>query len=347
MNSCTSALLVGLLACEIGPGDEVIVPGYTFVAPIAAVAYTGATAVLAEIDESLTLDPEDVRQKITRRTKAVIAVHMLGVACNMDALTKLAKEHGVLLIEDCAQAAGGSFRNRALGTFGKFGAFSLNVFKTFTAGDGGVLCTDDEELFRRAFAIHDHGTRPYRLGVADDDALLGLNLRMHELTGAVAGVQLARLAGILKRLRDNRAVLREAIGVLPAARERPDADPDGSCATVICYTFRTVEMATRAGQAVSTMPLSRSGKHNYANIPQLGRPVRRLGVASTAAPSVRNHQPGALPRTDEILARTLGLSVGVVDSYLGTGIGVRIVDSQESIKAFGQAVRRRLTEVLP
>src|ERR1051325_8760136 len=118
VNSCTSALLAGLSALGVGPGDEVIVPGYTFIASIAAIAYARAIPVLAEIDDSLTLDPSDVERRITSRTKAILAVHMLGAPCDMDALIHIADRHGLLIIEDVAQACGGSYRGRPLGSLG-------------------------------------------------------------------------------------------------------------------------------------------------------------------------------------------------------------------------------------
>jgi dTDP-4-amino-4,6-dideoxygalactose transaminase len=329
MNSCTSALLVGLWAAGIGPGAEVIVPGYTFVASIAAIAYAGATPVLAEIDESLNLDPEDVRRKLTSRTRAIMAVHMMGSPCDLNGLTTIARESNLLLFEDCAQSAGGSYRGQALGTFGTFGCFSLNVFKTFTAGDGGVLLTNDTELYERAFAIHDHGARPHRVGVADANSLLGLNFRMHELTGAVAGAQLRKLPTILARLRQQKIKLRTAIGEVPCAQERLLHDTGGDCATVLAYTFDTAELARAVASRLGTITLATSGKHNYANIPQLASYATPGGIC----PPNFNAQPGTLPRTDDLLSRTVALSVGVVDSYLGTGFGINIRSGDDEISA--------------
>ena len=326
-NSCTSALLAGLLAAGVGPGDEVIVPAYTFIAPIAAVAHVGAVPVLTEVDQSLLLDPADAAARITPRTKAIIAVHMLGAPCDVDALASLAADRDVMLIEDCAQAGGGSFRGRYLGTIGRFGAFSLNVFKTFTAGDGGVLLTADRGLYELAFAYHDHGAAPLRQGVTDGPPVFGLNLRMHEVTGALALAQVRKLPGILRTLRRNKAALSMAIGELPGVRPLPVHDPDGECATVLCYTFDSPAQAGLAASRLGTITLDRSGKHNYANMPQLN---------SGAA------QPGRMPRTDDVLRRTIALSVGVVDSYLGTATGIDIgsgaVDIERTARRFREAV---------
>jgi dTDP-4-amino-4,6-dideoxygalactose transaminase len=328
-NSCTSALLAGLLAAGIGPGDEVIVPAYTFIAPIAAVAHAGATPVLAEIDESLLLDPVDLAARITPRTKAILAVHMLGAPCDLDALASVAGRHGVALIEDCAQAGGGSFRGRYLGTFGRFGAFSLNVFKTFTAGDGGVLLTADRDLFELAFAIHDHGAAPLRQGVTEGPPVFGLNLRMHELAGALALAQVRKLPQILRTLRQNKARLGAAVGKLPGVSERPVHDPDGECATVLCYLFDSAAHAARAAEGLGTITLDRSGKHNYANMPQL-----RQGDGTN---------PG-LPRTDDILRRAVALSVGVTDSYLGTATGIGLSSSAADIERMARQFRAVVIE---
>lgn len=332
MNSCTSALFSGLLAAGLQAGDEVIVPGYTFVASLASVAYAGGIPVLAEVDETLTLDVDDVADRITDRTRAVLAVHMLGAPCDLDALGALTDAHGLFLVEDCAQACGATFHGRAVGSAGRFGAFSLNVFKTMTAGDGGVLTTDDDDVYDRAFAIHDHGWRPLRNGVDDGSGPLGLNLRMHELTGAVALAQTRKLPDILAAARTRQAALRAAIGEVPGAVERRAHDASGDCGSVLAYTFDAAEDAARVAVALGTQTLAKSGNHVYSNMAAL-----RAGSVplSTALHDVIAHddpyRPGRLPRTDDLLARTIALSVGVVDSYLGTAFGVDVCADDAAI----------------
>ena len=151
VTSGTAALITALSALGIGPGDEVIVPGYTFIASMSSIIVARAVPVLAEIDESLTLDPADVEKRITPRTRAIMAVHMLGNPCNVDALKAVAEKHKLVFIEDAAQAFGGSYKGKRLGTIGKIGAYSFNIFKTINAGDGGMVVTDDDELYFRAF----------------------------------------------------------------------------------------------------------------------------------------------------------------------------------------------------
>ena len=161
-SSGTGAIMISALALGLKPGDEVIVPAYTFVASYSALIFLGLVPVLAEIDDSLTIDPEEISRRITPKTKAVMPVHMLGNPCDMAAIMAIADKRGLTVLEDACQAAGGTYRGRKLGSIGRMGAFSLNVFKTITAGDGGVVITDEPELYERAFGVHDQGHKPMR-----------------------------------------------------------------------------------------------------------------------------------------------------------------------------------------
>jgi dTDP-4-amino-4,6-dideoxygalactose transaminase len=350
VNSCTSALLTSLAALGVGPGDEVIVPGYTFIASIAAIVHRGAVPVLAEIDESLTLDPEDVARRITPATKAIVAVHMLGAPAAMDELRRIADDHGLFLIEDAAQACGGRYRGRALGTVGDAGAFSLNLFKIITSGDGGLLTIADDNAYERAFAFHDHGFKPLRQGIADADSLFGMNLRMHELSGAVALGQLRKIDDILETLRKQKTALSEAIGDLPGVVRRRMNDPDGECFSFLVLQFESVEAARAVATRLGTSTLIDSGRHYYGNMPQLLG--RRMPTASehpfgcAAHPTSQRYEPHMLPRTDDILGRSITLSVGVVDAYLGAGFGINPFSSPDEIAAVAGAVRSAVDEVV-
>jgi len=205
LNSGTSAILIGLSALGIGPGDEVIVPGYTFIASISAIFYARAIPVLAEVDNSLTINPDDIEKKITSKTKAIIPVHMLGNPCDMDAIMKIAKKHNLAVVEDCCQAVGGVYKNKRLGTFGDMGAYSLNWYKIITTGDGGAIGTNDDKLYEKAFGLHDQGHRPLRFGLeVGNRGIIGLNFRINELTGAVALAQLRKLNKIISILQKNK-----------------------------------------------------------------------------------------------------------------------------------------------
>ncbi len=146
VNSGTSAIVCALTGAGIGPGDEVIVPGYTYIATAAAVVGVGAVPVIAEIDESLGLDPKDVEKKITPYTKAIIPVYMQGVPARVDALVEVARKHNLKIVEDCCQCVGGKYKGRYVGTIGDAGAWSLNYYKVITTGEGGLVYTDDYDV---------------------------------------------------------------------------------------------------------------------------------------------------------------------------------------------------------
>jgi len=155
LNSCTSALISALVAAGIGPGDEVIVPAYTFFATCAAVVDARAIPIVAEVDGSLTMDPADFERKITPRTKAVIPVHMRGMPAKIDKICEIAKRKKIVVVEDVAQSNGGTFKGKPLGSFGDVGCFSLQFHKIITSGEGGILVTDSDLLYTRAQAYHD------------------------------------------------------------------------------------------------------------------------------------------------------------------------------------------------
>jgi dTDP-4-amino-4,6-dideoxygalactose transaminase len=225
VNAGSSALICALIGAGVGEGDEVIVPAYTWNATPNAVLATRAVPVLAEVDESLTLDPEDVERRITPRTRAILPVHMRGAPAAMDALVSIAERHGLVLIEDVCQSAGASFRGQRLGTFGDAGAFSLQFNKIITTGEGGVLITDRDDLLDLALDVHDCANS-VRRGVGLP-TYPGFNFRASELIGAVARVQLTRLDGLLERMRANHARLSAQVSTLPGLTFRRANDDDG------------------------------------------------------------------------------------------------------------------------
>jgi len=330
--SGSASLIASLLALGLSPGDEVIVPAYTFVASYSSIIFCGAVPVLAEIDESLNLDPEDVERRISPKTKAIMPVHMLGNPCDMDPILDLARRRGLVVIEDACQAAGASYRGRRLGTLGRIGAFSLNIFKTITAGDGGAVVTDDTGLYERAFAIHDQGHRPHRTGVeVGARSILGLNFRMNELTGAVALAQLRKLDRLVATLRQKKAKLKERIAGIPGVRFRKLHDPGGECATLCTVLFDDPARAGRVADRLGTTTVDRSGWHVYANMEHVNRWLAARG---------RPHGKGAYPRTDGILSRAINLSVGVVDAGLGAAFGINVLSTDDEIDRAATDFRR-------
>ena len=322
VTSGTSALIVALQALRIGPGDEVICPGYTFIASMSSIITVGAVPVLAEIDDSLTLDPKDVEKRITPKTKAIMAVHMLGNSCAMDELVAIAKKHKILLIEDTAQAFGGTYKGKYLGLFGDIGTYSFNVYKTINAGDGGLILMNDETVFKTAFAIHDQGHMPLRTGLeVGNRSIIGQNFRMNELTGAVLLAQFKKLDVLLERLRKIKAQFKDMLKAeLPNLQFRKLNDEEGDLATLLTVLLPTKEDADAVVKKIGSKTVSHSGWHVYSNMEQiLGKKQLAVGAPfrSKEFPTDVVYEKGMLPRTDDILNRAINISIGVVDAGLG------------------------------
>lgn len=338
-SSGTGSLLCCLAALGIGQGDEVIVPGYTFIASISTIAMMNATPVLAEIDDSLTIDPDKIEALITPRTKAIVPVHMLGNPCKMDKIMAIAKKHNLFVIEDCCQAVGASYKGKCVGTIGDMGAYSLNVFKTITTGDGGFVGCSDQDLYERAFGFHDQGHKPSRMGVeVGNRSIIGVNMRMNELSGAVALAQCRKLPAILTTLREKKALLKSKLQGLPGVGFRTIND-EGECATLLTLLFDTAERADAFCKKAGTAVIANSGWHVYNNMEQ----VLDKKTWTNAHPfhnCDRTYHKHMLPATDDILSRAVNISVGVVDKGLGSGTGININSTTEEIEAVAENIRK-------
>ncbi len=252
VTSGTAALVVGLQGIGVGPGDEVIVPAFTWISSPAAVCAVGGVPVVAEVDESLTLDPADVEAKITPYTKAIMPVHMRGTPSRMDALLEVARRHGLKVIEDTAQADGASFHGRRLGSLGDVGTFSLQFNKILTAGEGGMVITNDETIQRRMLLFHDVAAG-LRQGMPRDEIVWGINFRMPELLAAVMLVQLTRLDGMLTAMRQRKQMLLAGIRDVAASRgvtfqDVPDPAGDASVATI--FFVESAERSRKVAEAL-------------------------------------------------------------------------------------------------
>ncbi len=245
VSSGSAALKVALKAMDVGPGDEVIVPAFTFLATYEAVLEVGAIPIMADIDETLGLDPLDIPKKMTYRTKAVIPVHMCGAPANIDRIVKVASEKRLLVLEDNAQAAGGSFMGKKLGGFGDMGIFSFDYVKTMTTGEGGMVISNREDLYLRAEWYHDHGHdhNPNVSRALEGRTILGFNYRMSELQGAVGLAQLRKLDSFIELQRKNRDLISQALREVPNLNFRAMADPAGDTATFLGFNFPDEKMA--------------------------------------------------------------------------------------------------------
>ena len=325
VNSCTSALITALVAVGVEPGDEVIVPAYTFFATCAAVVAARAVPVICEVDASLTMDPEDLERKITPRTRAVMPVHMRGMPARMDRIMAIAALHKLKVVEDVAQAAGGSYRGRMLGSFGDAGAFSLQYHKIITSGEGGVLTTNGDLVYTRSQAYHDIAAcwRKDRFAPPEfeGEIFFGVNYRMSELHGAVAVAQLGKLDDILSRMRANKRRIKEGVGTLPGVRWRDVTDPEGD--TAVCLVFflpdasrvREVCLALKA-EGVDAHGVYDKGVpdwHMYQHWTILHRKMMpsRKGCPFDCPLTGKTpaYEPGACPQTEGHLARSVHIDV--------------------------------------
>ena len=268
MTSGHAALTSALIAMGIGPGDEVIVPAYTYISTAMAVVAAGAIPVIAEVDDTLTISPEDIKKKISKHTKAVIPVHIQGFPCNMDAILEIAKAHGLLVLEDACQADGGSYNGKRLGTIGDAGAFSFNYYKIVSCGEGGALLTNRRELFERALIYHDSSAVAFfgdQMRDFSTEGFCGNEYRSNELCAAVLNVQLSRLDSILFDLRKNKKYMMEQLK--DACEFIPSNDIAGDCGTTLALQFADEEAARhcKSGKGITgTLPID-TGKHVYTH----------------------------------------------------------------------------------
>jgi dTDP-4-amino-4,6-dideoxygalactose transaminase len=316
VSSGTAALMCCYAGLGMGPGDEVIIPGYTWIASALAPLHLGIVPVIVDIDASLTIDPAAVEAAITPRTRAIDPVHMNGLACDLDALRDIAKRHGLFLVEDACQADGGRWGGERLGAVGDMGAYSFNFYKVISCGDGGAFVARSREHLERAMIFHDGGCifRPHAkdFGV---ESFCGINLRGNEILAAILRAQLARLDGIvddLLRVRANVLAALRASGLEAIPLRGGDAAgtgaylglrfADGEEARAFCAAL------TASGRTTTYRPID-SGRHLYRNWEPV---MSRRGAWSAAADPFRHpantaaprYSPDALPRTLELLERT-------------------------------------------
>lgn len=312
VSSGTAALKVALLALGVGPGDEVIVPAFTFVASWEAVLDAGAIPVFAEIDETLGLDPEDLKKRITPKTKAVIAVHMLGAMARIDKIVEAAGS--IPVIEDTAQSCGGFYKGRHLGNFGKLGTFSFDSVKTLTTGEGGMVITSDLDLWTRSSEYHDHGHDHKPVGRGNESRnFFGFNYRMMELQGALGLAQLRKLPFIVESQRANKKRLKDHLAKIPGVGFRPLPDESGDTATFLIFSFESAEKAAKFNEVLGqnnagAVCFVKNNWHYYGKWEQLieqhspfagGFPFKQLDGGRAEYPA------DAFPRTTELLARHL------------------------------------------
>ena len=318
ISSGHGALVSALIALGIGPGDQVIVPAYTYMATATAVVEAGAIPVIAEVDETLTLDANDVERKITSATKAIMPVHIQGFPCNMDAIMKVAEKYNLKVIEDACQADGGTFNGRRLGAIGHAGALSFNCYKVITCGEGGALLTNDDKVFERALIYHDSNAVAFfgdQLSNVTTEPFCGTEFRVHEMSAAMLRVQLRRMDGILEDLRKNKNKIidacKDVVGFVPSH------DSMGDCGTTLALRFDTAEEAKAFSEKLSfktIIPIN-TGKHIYKHwTPIMEKrgafhPLMDPFKMEANRDIIPDYQLDMCPKTLDLLARTVYISI--------------------------------------
>jgi 8-amino-3,8-dideoxy-alpha-D-manno-octulosonate transaminase len=318
----TAALRMGLGAVGVGPGAEVIVPAVTFIASVGAIVANRARPVFAEVDETLQLDPNDLERCLTPRTRAIMPVHLGGTAVDMDPVLAFARKHNLKVVEDAAQSCGSFYKERHVGTLGDIGCFSFQLEKNITSGEGGIVVTDDPELFRRAVIYSDQGGQFWtsHAGVRDTvggQPLIGENLRMNEIAGAILDCQLQKLSEIMNRIERNTGIIRNALQEIKSLQFAPYSPERNRHSLGVLTYFPTGEQADKFAQALRAegVPAGKvyGGKPVYAAPQILNQWTITDGCpfnCSTYFPEPIQYSMGMCPRTEDLLNRGVSISVG-------------------------------------
>jgi 8-amino-3,8-dideoxy-alpha-D-manno-octulosonate transaminase len=340
VTSGTAALFTAMAALGVGPGDEVILPAWTWFACYDAIVLSGALPVFAEIDESFDIDPRDIEAKITPRTKVIMPVHLQGCPCDMDPILEIARRRKLRVLEDCAQCVGGRYKGKYVGTMGDIGIYSFQQSKTITAGEGGAVVASDPQFFERALRFHDVGMlqSPYAemLGGGLLAAFAACNFRMNEFTGAVLCGQLKKLETICTAVRRNAQKVREGIAGLPGLKLRKSPDLEGDLGVGVFLDLGTRERRDKYISALNAEGISASPPSGSAILPIAER-IEKKATVHPAWPSFQSPEGKAIrygreccPRTIDILGRHAGV---LMDP------GFRADDVEDIIRAIRKVCR--------
>jgi len=318
VTSGTTALMTAMAALEVGPGDEVILPAWTWYACYDAVLSAGALPVFAEVDESMNLDPNDIERHITPHTKVVMAVHILGAPADMDPILAIAKKHSLKVLEDCAQSVGVSYKGRPVGSIGHCGIYSFQVNKTISPGEGGAIVMSDPYLFERAARFHDCGfLRDGHAKVLGQPARMhdfaSCQYRMSEFTAAVLRAQLRKLDGIVADFRDKTTRVTAGIKDLPGIQFRKQNDPEGGLGNWVFINTSGKEQRDRFIAAMRAENVNAEEMGGSAILPiakhiekketlQPGWPSFTVGRGKTI-----QYGAAACPRTIDVWNRYVGI----------------------------------------
>jgi len=320
VSSGTGALVAGFAGLGLEPGDEVIIPAYTFIATPFSILANWLVPVLCEIDATMTMDTEHLRQCITPRTRAICPVHMRGFPCNMDEIMKIAEEHNLAVLEDVAQANGGSYKGKPLGTFGEVGCFSFQMYKIITAGEGGMVVMNDDRIFSRARTQQDCASR-YWLNTQDEIYdVYGENYRICELCAALGLAQYERLDSLLDQFRHCKKRILAGLEGVNGIELAPSHDPEGDVGIAVMFYTESIEKSREFAQALDAEGIPCGTMYNKGipdrHIFYYWPFVNQLPPDSRISPwncggkkSDVRYSPDMCPRTLDYLGRAITLNI--------------------------------------
>jgi 8-amino-3,8-dideoxy-alpha-D-manno-octulosonate transaminase len=322
VTSGSAALKVALTALDVGPGDDVLVPAFTFLATYEAVMEVGAIPIMVDIDDTLNLDPQEIEKKKTPYTKAVIPVHMCGSAAHIDQIVAIARKNNLLVLEDNAQGCGASFKGKKLGSFGDMGCFSFDYVKTVTTGEGGMVITNHLDLYHRAEWYHDHGHdhNPNVSRAMEGRTILGFNYRMNELQGALGLAQLRKLDYLIGEQKKNKKFIMDVLAGIPGVGFREKPDPEGDSATFLAFNLPSEEQAQKfqnllAAEGIDTVCYKRNLWHYVPNwehfLAKSTANSKKYPFTSPAYKGKVEYTRESIPHAEDILGRTLVMGISV------------------------------------
>jgi len=286
VNNATVALYVSLRALGVGPGDEVILPDFTFIATLNAVTWTGATPVLVDVaEETWNIDPHGVEEAVSERTRAIVPVHLYGQSADLQALETIVRQHGLVMVEDASESVGCRFQNRHVGSWGQTGCFSFYGNKTITTGQGGMITTDDEDIRRRCIVLKNHGREERGTFIHRE---VGYNFAFTDLQAAIGLAQMDKLEQIFQRKKANDQRYRQRLAELPEV-DFPIGDP--RCQTVAWFTNILVDDPQALGDHLAAAGIG----------------TRRMFYPLHRQPCCQSIFPDRFPVTDRIYQRGLSL----------------------------------------
>ncbi|MDQ6609286.1 MAG: DegT/DnrJ/EryC1/StrS family aminotransferase [Bacteroidota bacterium] len=341
LSSGTAALTTAMAALGIGAGDEVIMPSFTFVASFEAVLSIGAVPVLVDVDETLTINPEAVREAITPQTKCVMPVHMCGSMADMDALVAICKEHHLLLLEDACQSIGATYKGKNLGTIGDAGTFSFDYVKTMTCGEGGVVMTNSKEVYEKCdqFTDHGHDHKGADRG-ADLHPYLGYNFRISELHAAVGLAQVKRVDEFLSIQQKNHAALKNILSAIPQISFRKIPDPQGDSCTFLSWFLPTEELAKAAVAEMKTQSIMAGSLYWFDNNWHYVRKWDHLKNAATLYPLFDAQREGL----QRLSTQDFSVSDAVMSRCISTAVS--LLWTAEQVKEKGEKIVAAIKKVL-